>query len=200
MSLTRSFRASLNLFVNQLCAWICTGSFSFFFSHLCLFCCILLTYIHAYPTAHPLLYPNSHECSYPNTIPIVTISLYFFSMHMLHKTSRSRSFVALFPLFFLSFLPLGPYAPIGTAFHPSAPIYIIFWQTPENMMSEEISPVIAPKSWSETSAKPHLYLIFVLLMSLAPQRTHPHPFTPIWTSFHPFVRQITYNIYGIPVI
>ena len=116
-----------------------------FFSHLCLFCCILLTYIHAYPTAHPLLYPNSHEYSYPNTIPIVTISLVFFSIHMLHKTSRSHSFGALFPLFFLSFLPLGPYAPIGTAFHPSAPIYIIFWQTPQNMMSGEISPTISPK-------------------------------------------------------
>ena len=125
-----------------------------FFSLLCLFCCILLTYIHAYPTAHPLLYPNSHECSYPNTIPIVTISLVFFSMHMLHKTSRSRSFGDPLPLFFLSFLPLGPYAPIGTAFHPSAPIYIIFWQTPENMMSGEISPAIAPKSWAETPSIP----------------------------------------------
>ena len=43
------------------------------------------------------------------------------------------------------YLPMGAYTPHQTILHPSEPIYADFCQTPQNMMSGEISPVIEPK-------------------------------------------------------
>ena len=99
----------------------------------------------------------------------------FFDVCMHYKIPYTHSFVFLFALFLLPSLHMGLYAPIQTALYTSVPIYNGFSHTPQNMMSGEISPTIAPKSWSETPLIPPVCLVFVFCMTPLPQRTHTHP-------------------------
>ena len=163
------------------------------------FACFAASCLHIYmhiPPRTPCYTQIPNEFSYPNTIPIVATSLLDFTVCMLPKTTPSRPFGPLFSLFLVPSLPMGLYAPIQTTLYPFAPIHITFWQTPQNMMSGEISPAITPKSWSETLAIPPSCLVFVLPMHYGSQRTHVHPSPPIWTWLYPFIPLIT-CVYGV---
>ena len=93
-----------------------------------------------------------------------------------------------FSLFFLQSLPMGADAPTRTILHPSEPIYDNYCLTPQNMMSGENSPAIAPKYCPEAPLIPCLALILDCPCTLSPNapiRAHPHPFEPMYTHLYP---------------
>ena len=161
----------------------------------CLYFFIPFAYTHKLHTMHPLLSLNFSKWSPPSTIPIDTIFLLDVIVCMLNKTPPSHLFGAFFSLFFLQPLPMGAYAPTRTILHPSAPIYVNFCLTPQNMMSGENSPAIAPKYCPEAPLIPCLALILDCPCTLSPNapiRAHPHPFEPMYTHLYPKL-----HVYGV---
>ena len=121
--------------------------FRFAWQHRYLFFCLLLTCAHVYHSTDLLLALDSPIWSPLTSMTITTHFLIFCTMYMRHKTSPPHPFGCLFALFLPASLPMHPFATFRTALYPFARILIIFWLTPQNMMSGEISPAIAPKSW-----------------------------------------------------
>ena len=110
------------------------------------------------------------------------------------KTCPDRAFGHSFALFLFSPVRIPPIAPICIHPHPSAPIFDHFWQNPKNIMSGEISPVMADLLGPKC---PILVLFLCPPVPPAPQNIHPHPSSPILTHLHLFspVCTLNYNLY-----
>ena len=120
--------------------------------------------------------------------------MHFLTMDTHSKTSTGRSFGKFFALFLFSPVLIPPIAPLCIHPHPSAPIFDHFWQNPKNIMSGEISPVMADLLGPKC---PLLVLFLCPPVPPAPQSIHTHPSTPILIHLHPFspVYTTKFNLY-----
>ena len=125
--------------------------------------------------------------------PSLRTACFFVLCACVAKCTLLTHLLLFLPCFCFPPVPSHPTAPIGTDLYSSAPIHTTFCQTRKNMMSGEISPAIATDI---CPANPFLSVLALFLcppMHAMPQRTHPHPFTPIYITSHPFAMHF-YNV------